>query len=222
MCGRFDHHSEPVDIAKAFRVDHIAVADYKPSYNIAPAQNIVIIKDDGMRHLVQCLWGFIPSWARDTKCNPMINARAETVAEKAAFKDAFRNHRCLVIADGFYEWMPAGRVKKPVYVRLKSRAPFGMAGLYSIRRSPEGEEICTCAIITTDANDLLMPVHDRMPVIIPREREDIWLDPKTIDKDKLMPLLVSYPSDLMECYEVSAAVNKTEFDSADVIIPVVK
>ena len=150
----------------------------------------------------------------------MINARAESVADKPAFKDAFRNQRCLVIADGFYEWVLEGKVKQPVYIRLKSHTPVGFAGLYSVWRSPEGEDIRTCTIITTDANDLLRPIHDRMPVIILKDKEDLWLDPKTTEKEKLLPLLTPYPSDEMEFYRVSPVMNKPEHDVPEVIRPI--
>jgi putative SOS response-associated peptidase YedK len=222
MCGRFDCHSEPSVIAKSFRIDHFAVADYHPSYNIAPTQNIIIVTDDGKRHLQQCRWGFIPEWAKDPNAGyKMINARAETVATSTAFKDAFRDHRCLVVADGFYEWAKEGKVKKPVYIRFKSHTLLGFAGLYSLWRSPEGEEICTCTIVTTDANDLLRPIHDRMPAIIPKDKEDLWLNPKIKEKEVLMPLLTPYLSEKMEFYEVSSIVNKPENDSPEIISPTV-
>jgi len=219
MCGRFDRHSEPVAIAKAFMIDHFDVADYKQSFNVSPSQNIVIVKDDGRRHLVQCRWGFIPPWLKDSSPNAMINARAETVAEKSAFRDAFRRSRCLVIADGFYEWKRDGKARRPVYVRLKSCEPFGMAGIYSLWHSPDGEDICTCAIITTDANELLRPVHDRMPVIIPKELEDIWLNPRMADNELVMSILTPFSADLMECYEVSGVINRADFDKPEAIEP---
>ena len=149
----------------------------------------------------------------------MINARAETVAEKSAFRDAFRRSRCLVIADGFYEWKRDGKARRPVYVRLKSCEPFGMAGIYSLWHSPDGEDICTCAIITTDANELLRPVHDRMPVIIPKELEDIWLNPRMADNELVMSILTPFSADLMECYEVSGVINRADFDKPEAIEP---
>lgn len=125
-----------------------------------------------------------------------------------------------MVAAGFYEWVQNSKVKQPVYIRLKSRNPFGFAGLYSTWRSPEGEDICTCTIITADANDLLRPIHDRMPVIIPKDTEDLWLDPKTTEKKKLMSLLTPYPSDEMEFFFVSTIMNRPEYDSPDVITPI--
>ncbi|MBF0506469.1 MAG: SOS response-associated peptidase [Nitrospirae bacterium] len=219
MCGRFDLHSETKVILREFRVDSFST-DYHPSYNIAPSRRIVIIKDDGKKHIVQCMWGFLPSWVKDpSMANKMINARAETVAEKPAFKDSFRHRRCLVVADGFFEWRRQGKRKMPVYVRLKSRSPIGFAGIYNTWTSPEGESICTCAIITTEANDLLEPIHDRMPAIIPKDGEDLWLDPHITEKERLMPLLRPYASEDMEMYDVSPLVNKPGYDSPEIIIP---
>jgi putative SOS response-associated peptidase YedK len=150
----------------------------------------------------------------------MINARAETVAEKPSFRDAFRHERCLVVADGFYEWRKEDRDRIPYYIRLKSDGPFGFAGLYSLWKSSEGDNICTSTIITSEANNLLRPVHDRMPVIIHRGDETLWLDPDLKDADKLLPILRPYESDEMVCYEVSRAVNKPDVDSLENIEPV--
>ncbi len=218
MCGRFDLHSEPVVIRKEFRIDHVAV-EHKPSYNIAPTRQIVIVKDDGKRHLVQSRWGLLPAWTTDTKMQ-MINAKAETVADKPAFKEAFRLRRCLVIADGFFEWRKEGKLRQPVYIRLKSKRPFGFAGLYNISKSADGEEILSCAIITTEPNELLMPIHDRMPAIIAKDKEDLWLKPDNRDIQILMSLLVPYPSEEMEYYEVSQLVNKPDNDSIEIINPI--
>jgi len=220
MCGRFDCHSDISVVVKVFKIDRLSI-EYKPHYNIAPSQNIIVVKDSGKRELIQCRWGFIPSWAKDPSMGfKMINARAETLMEKPAFKDAFRNQRCLVVADGFYEWVREGKVKQPIYISLKSHTPVGFAGLYSVWRSPEGEDICTCTIITTDANELLRPIHDRMPAIIPKDKEDLWLDPKTTEKEKLLPLLTPYPSNELESYRVSPIMNKPEYDSAEAISPI--
>ena len=125
--------------------------------------------------------------------NKMINARSETVAVKPAFRRAFKKQRCLVVADGFYEWQTREGRKYPVYVRLTSNEPFGFGGLYNVWESPEGDTICTCTIITTEANELIQPIHDRLPVIIPRDKEDSWLDPNNEDKEGLLPLLKTFP-----------------------------
>jgi putative SOS response-associated peptidase YedK len=150
----------------------------------------------------------------------MINAKAETVAEKPAFREAFRRQRCLVVADGFFEWRHEGKLRIPVYIRLKSQRPMGFAGLYNTWISPDGDALCTCSIITTEANELLSPIHDRMPAIIPEDKDDLWLDPKINDKDRLMPLLRPYSPNEMEYYEVSSVINKPENDSPEIIMPV--
>jgi putative SOS response-associated peptidase YedK len=217
MCGRFDLHAEPVRIQKDFCINNFSVP-YEPSYNIAPARQIIIVKDDGKRYLSRCRWGFIPSWADDPDIGyKMINARAETVAEKPAFREAFSRHRCLVIANGFFEWLREGKTRTPYYVRLKSEALIGFAGLYGLWKSPEGEEILSCAIITTESNDLIRPIHDRMPVIIPKDKEDIWLSPDITDKKRLMPLLTPYQSEEMEMFKVSSSMNSPEKDNPEII-----
>ena len=158
----------------------------------------------------------MPTWAKDLKEGyKMINARAETVAEKPSFRQAFSRHRCLVVADGFYEWKNESGRKTPVYVRTKNGKPFGMAGLYNLWTSPEGEQVCTSTIITTDANESLKPVHDRMPVIAPRDKYDLWLDPDVHEKENLLPVLEPYPDKGLELYEVSTRVNSPKNDSAE-------
>jgi len=219
MCGRFVLCSPTRTIIEEFRVDKAAL-EYIPSYNIAPTQNVVIVKTDGTRILTQCKWGFIPSWAKDPGSgHSVINARAETIAGKPAFRDAFKKQRCLVVADGFYEWKK-GKTKTPVYIRLKSGKPFGFAGLYSIWTSPEGDEIRTCTIITTESNEIVSSLHDRMPAIISRENCDLWLDPTSFDREKLLSLLKPYDSSEMEWYTVSKKVNSPSCNAPDNIEPV--
>lgn len=220
MCGRFARYISDPEIAGEFDVDQFHV-DIKPGYNIAPGQDIAIVINEGQNRIVQCRWGFIPSWAKDpSHGKKMINARAESVAIKASFKSSFKKRRCLVIANGFYEWRKEGRARTPVYVHLKSRKTFGFAGLYNTRSSPEGGQICTVTIITTGANSLLQPIHDRMPDIIPKDKEPVWLDPSVQDEEVLLPLLNPYPSEDMEFSEVSAIVNSPGNDSPDCIKPV--
>ena len=220
MCGRFVRITPIPVIAEKFKAKQI-FADLTPSYNIAPSQEIVIINDEGMRQLIQCTWGFIPSWAKDPSIgNKMINARSETVAEKPAFRSAFKKKRCLVIADGFYEWRTEGKRKFPMYIRLKSGEPFGFAGLYNVWTSPDGEKTCTCTIITTEANEVVKPIHDRMPVILPRDKEDIWINPALEDREILLAVLKPYPPEDMVAYEVSARVNSPQFDNPSNIKPI--
>jgi putative SOS response-associated peptidase YedK len=149
----------------------------------------------------------------------MINARAETVAEKPSFRTAFKAKRALIPANGFYEWKRDGKQKTPFYIFLKSGKPFGFAGLYNIWTSPEGNQLCTSTILTTDANQLLAQVHDRMPVIIHKKDEDLWLDPATSNKNVLLPLLRPYEAGEMSCHEVSALVNSPSRNSPDCIEP---
>jgi putative SOS response-associated peptidase YedK len=220
VCGRFVRNSSTKEIAREFNIQEVAF-DFKPSYNIAPSQDVLLVINDGHTRLIKSRWGFIPSWSKDPSIgNRMINARGESVSEKPSFKSSFNKHRGLVVADGFFEWRKEGDVKIPVYVYLKSGKPFGMAGLYSYWISPEGEEICTSTIITTEANEKLEPVHDRMPVIIPKTQESLWLDPGMSKKDMLLSLLKPYPAEDMDCHDVSKIVNSPKNDSPDNIMPI--
>jgi putative SOS response-associated peptidase YedK len=220
MCGRFTRAVSTEIIQKEFDVDEVS-GDLGPSYNIAPTQEVAVIVSDGKKQLVKVRWGLVPSWAKDQSVgNKMINARAETVTEKASFKRAFKKRRCLVVADGFYEWQRVGETKRPMYIRLKSGKPFGFAGLYETWKSEQGEQVVTCAIITTGANDLMKPIHDRMPVIIPKENESLWLDPRTDDQDLLLEMLRPYPTDAMVAYPVSKRVNMPSNNSPECIKPI--
>ena len=220
MCGRFVLVSPFTLIAEGFRIRD-GNGDLKPRYNIAPGQDILaVVFEEGARRLSRFRWGLIPSWADDPSIgNRMINARAETVAEKPSFRSAFDKRRCLIVADGFYEWRREGKRKSPVYVSMKFQKPFGFAGLYETWHSSEGHEIRSCTIITTEANDLLRPVHDRMPVILPKEDEDEWLDPAVHDKNRLRALLRPYPAGKMKAHDVSPRVNTPANDSPDNIKP---
>jgi putative SOS response-associated peptidase YedK len=217
MCGRFVRYSSIHDIVKEFNAEEPGF-DLPSSYNIAPSQDIAVVLNDGKKRLALCKWGYIPSWSKDPAIgNKMINARAESVADKPSFKNAFKSKRVLVAADGFYEWQKAGKTRIPVYIYLKTGKPFGFAGLLSVWTSPEGKQIYTCTIITTDANKLLEPIHDRMPVIIYKEDEDLWLDQASHDRDKLTPLLRPYEPEEMDYYAVSTLVNSPSHDSPDCI-----
>jgi putative SOS response-associated peptidase YedK len=219
MCGRFVRDSSIPEIADAFNVEEPPF-DLPRSYNIAPSQEIAIILNDGKKIVSKCKWGFIPSWSKDPKIGyKMINARAETVAEKPSFRDAFKSKRALIPANGFYEWKREEKLRKPFYIFLKSGKPFGFAALYNTWISPEGKQVCTSTIITTDANQLLAPVHDRMPVIIYKEDEQLWLNPAATEKNVLVPLLRPYDSEEMNCHEVSALVNSPSRNSPDCIRP---
>jgi putative SOS response-associated peptidase YedK len=222
MCGRFSLAADPSTIAQRFgvRTPIAESAASTPHFNIAPTKAVIVVGDDGTRYLTEMRWGLIPSWAKDPAIgNRMINARAETVATKPAFRVALRKHRCLVVADGFYEWQQVGRKKQPFYIALKSREPFGFAGLWETWTAPDREEIKTCTIITTEANELLKPIHDRMLVILPREAEAVWLDPQILEPERLLPLLTPYPAEEMVAYPVSTQVNNPSHDSPGCVTP---
>lgn len=216
MCGRFVLQSAFDVIAQIFNLTRMNIT-IPTSFNIAPGQDIaIIVNDGGARRLTTCRWGFVPPWAKElNEGYKMINARAETVAEKPSFRQAFSKHRCLIVADGFYEWKNEGGKKTPVYVRLKNGKPFGMAGLYNLWTSPEGEKVCTSTIITTGANETLRPIHDRMPVITPADKVDLWLDPSVRETEKLLPVLGPYRDDELELYEVTAKVNSPKNDDPE-------
>lgn len=210
MCGRFVLIADLSDIAEYFDIGE-RLPDCKTGWNIAPGQHIsAVIRQNGQNIIESFLWGLIPSWAKDPSIgNKLINTRAESVHEKPSFRDAFKKRRCLIIVNGFYEWKKEGKRKIPLYFYLKSGKPFGLAGLYESWMSPARKQINTCTIITTEANSLISPIHDRMPVIIPKEQEKIWLDEKTEDKSILLPILKPYPAGEMD-YKVGMGPKFTE------------
>ena len=200
MCGRCVLISDLSVIAEDFDIQEIS-ASFSPSRNVSPGQQIpAVIRRDNKNILATFLWGLIPSWAKDPSIGArLINARAETVNEKSSFKNAFRQRRCLIVADGFYEWKNEGKKKIPYYFYLKSGKPFGFAGLYESWLAPEKKTVETCTIITTQANSLIQPIHGRMPVIIPGNQEEIWLKNEVLDTSSLLELLMPYPAEQMEC-----------------------
>jgi putative SOS response-associated peptidase YedK len=202
MCGRFILLTDLSVIIKSFDIQNVS-CEYKPGNNISPGQKIAaVVHKDDQNSLVDFRWGLIPSWAKDPSIgNKMINARAETVAEKPSFREAFKRRRCLIPADGFYEWKKLGKAKQPFRFFLKSGEPFGFAGLYESWVSPEQKPVNTCTIITTEPNDLLRTIHDRMPVILPKDKEAYWMDPQNQDQKGLISILKPYPSIYMEASE---------------------
>ncbi len=223
MCGRFVLFSSLEEIREAFAVQQVRY-QVEPSYNVAPTQTVaVVVQREGVNTLEKMRWGLIPVWAKDPAIGSrMINARAETVGEKPSFKRPLKDRRCLVVANGFYEWQKTGQAKIPMFIRLKSGQPFGFAGLYDVWTSPEGEAVASCTIITTSANDLMQPIHDRMPVILPKSQESTWLNPAIQRADDVLPLLVPYSAADMEAYPVSRLVNSPENNSPDLVRPVGK
>ncbi len=220
MCGRFVLMTVGKDLAKQFGLEE--EPDLRPRYNIAPTQIVVIIRLDRetlQKRLAQVRWGLIPFWAKETSIgNRLINARGESAAEKPAFRSAFKTRRCLVPADGFYEWKKTkGNQKQPYLVSNSDGSPFAFAGLWESWTGPEGEIIESCTILTTDANDLTRPIHDRMPVILKSEDYDLWLDPEVKDPYLLKPLLRPYPSNDMKMDPVNPKVNKASYDAPDCV-----
>jgi putative SOS response-associated peptidase YedK len=212
MCGRYTIIASPETLRALFRYEE--QPNFPPRYNVAPTQPIAIVRlVDGKRHFALVRWGLLPSWVKDPKTfSLLINARGESAAEKPAFRAAMKRRRCLIPADGFYEWQAAGDRKRPFYVRAKSGAPLAFAGLWETWTGPNGEELETAAIVTTRANRTLSAIYDRMPVIIPPEAFDLWLDCTNVDAQTAAALIVPAPEDLLEAYEVSTAVNRTAND----------
>ncbi len=217
MCGRYVRSSLPEVFAA--RLGARGELDLRPSYNVAPSQPALIARTDpnGRRELAAVRWGLIPFWAKDPKIGyKMINARAETVATKPAYRQAFRQRRCLIGADGFYEWQATEGGKQPFLIRLKDGEPFAFAGLWE-RWEGEGRVIESCSIIVTEANERLREIHDRMPVILAPEVYDQWLKGESANVTALESLLRAYPAKLMEAYPVSRAVNSPRNDGPELI-----
>jgi putative SOS response-associated peptidase YedK len=219
MCGRFVRKRSTSELAAEFGVEEV-VDEFQPSFNIAPTHDVSVIIGGAKKRLVAMRWGLVPWWATDPSMGSrLINARAETLAAKSAFKDAFKSKRCLVVADGFYEWQKRGKMKTPLLIRLKGDKPFAFAGLYDVWKSPLGPPLTTCTIVTTAPNDLLEPIHNRMPAILTKDAEVFWLDQSVEDYTRLLDLLSPYPPELMEAYEVSTIVNSVANDSPACIEP---
>lgn len=242
MCGRFAITKPGPDVnvwlgvdptrlaelvAIAMRASRPAVLNepdpaFAPRYNIAPTQPVAVIAGDAPDRIQFFQWGLIPFWAKDPSIgSKLINARAETLAEKPSFRRSFRERRCLILADAFYEWAaePGRRGRTPICIRLRSGEPFAFAGLWDEWRSPEGDLIRTCAIVTTTPNEMMARFHHRMPVILPRESRAAWLDRSTTDPAELQPLLTQYPAEKMECFAISTAVNNPRNDRPELLEP---
>lgn len=224
MCGRFTLSANVADLAARFMTSQTtAVEGLRPRYNIAPMQKSVIIKNEEPDALTLATWGLIPVWSKDASiAAKLINARGETVAEKPSFRSAFKKRRCLVLADGFYEWQksPDGKSKTPMLIRLANGEPFAMAGLWENWKpldAPESEWRSTFTVITIGPNELMAPIHDRMPVILPRGRERDWLTPGGGEVE-LHDLIRPYPAQLMSARPVSSRVNSVKNDDSSLIL----
>ncbi len=225
MCGRFVQVSSPDLLVERFGVDDVATPA-QPSYNVAPRATVYGVRDrvkddDRRRYLSGLRWGLVPSWAKDPKAGDrMINARAESLADKPAYQRAFQRHRCLVPAEGFYEWQRRGGRKQPMFIHRRDGEPMAFAGLWAAWRDakdPDADWLRTCAIVTTNANDSLAPLHDRMPVVLEARDWDRWLDPAVDDVVGLRQLLVAASNDLLVAYPVGTAVNSADNDGPELV-----
>jgi putative SOS response-associated peptidase YedK len=234
MCGRYIQVSSPTLLAEHFDVDEIAVPDApEADYNVAPRKEVLTIvqrglddpeatRSGGVRVLEQMRWGLVPSWAKDLKIGDrLINARAESLAEKAAFKTAFRKRRCIMPADGFYEWQRIeGRPKQPVFVHQRDGEPIAFAGLWEVWKDRDVEDapwLLSCAIVTTRANATMAPIHDRMPVMLPESAWDTWLDVRVSERAVLDPLLVPPADETIELWPVSTNVNNAGNNGSELV-----
>jgi len=233
MCGRFVSASSPGDIADYFGADQVAETLTEPNYNVAPSVQVAVVSaqtDDDTQPIGRSLglmrWGLIPFWAKSASIgNKMINARSETVAEKSAFRNAAKKHRCLIPADAFYEWTaiadPASKKprKQPWCIQRNDGAPFAFAGLFESWKDPEGDgtRIRSCTILTGQANAAIEPIHDRMPIMIPPHQWDAWLDPNDQDVQALLDVIERPPSELFSIYAVSTAVNNSRSSGSQLL-----
>ena len=221
MCGRFTLTVDPADLQDAF--ENVTFPQkFAPRYNIAPTQPVLAIPNDESSAADFFLWGLIPMWAKDPSIgNKLINARAETLAEKPSFRGSLKYKRCLILADGFYEWKSgASKTKTPYFIHMNDRKPFAFAGLWDTWTGPDGSPVNTCTIITTEPNDLMALIHNRMPAILHPRDYAKWLHPSPQTPDSLLPLLKPYPDEQMNAYPVSTLVNKPENDIPELVVQV--
>jgi len=220
MCGRFTITLEAVELQQDLGIAAMPT-DWQPRFNVAPTQPVAAVMDASSRRAEWLRWGLIPSWAKDpTIASRLINARSETVAEKPSFRQAFNRRRCLILADGFYEWKRSASQKgpsQPYYFQRIDKKPFAFAGLWETWKPPEGEIIRTCIIITCPANEIISPVHERMPVMVSGESMWNWLEP--CSPDALMSILRPYPPDWMTAFPISRLVNNASMESPDMVKP---
>jgi putative SOS response-associated peptidase YedK len=230
MCGRFVSSSPPDEIAKYFAAQEVSEEALEPSFNVAPTNDVyVVVESGGVRRLDTFHWGLVPFWAKDPSAgNKMINARAETLTTKNAYKRSFAKRRCIIPADGFFEWkkIPGQKTKQPMFIHRTDGEPLAFAGLWELWRpkdAPEGDDsqlLRSCTIITGEPNEKIAKIHDRMPVMLPPSAWDTWLDPANDDLDTLGKLLVPAPADLLAVHPVSTAVNNVRVKGPELIEPV--
>lgn len=218
MCGRFTLTVSPDQLQAAFDLSEPPPAELGPRYNIAPTQPVALVTNQLPRKLELFKWGLIPAWAKDPKIgNSLINARGETVAEKPAFRAAFKRRRCLILADGFYEWKKDGKTKTPMYIQLKDGAPFALAGLWEVWQAADGSSVPTCTIITTTPNKIMETIHDRMPVILPPKAYATWLTPGELTAAEAHALLQPFAASKMKARAVSTLVNNPRVDDVRIL-----
>lgn len=221
MCGRFTMAIDSEDLRTQLALGQMPL-DWEKRYNIAPSQDVPTVPFAQSRDVVWMKWGLVPFWAKDPSIGyKMINARAETVAEKPSYRSSFKNKRCLILADGFYEWqeIPGSKGKQPIFIHLQDGKPFAFAGLWELWHAPDASLVYSCTIITTQPNALVQPIHNRMPVILPASAYATWLDPAERQPTDLNQLLVPYPADAMAAYPVSRLVNAPQNDTPANILP---
>lgn len=220
MCGRYALYGPSSRLREHFEVDFDPIG-FAPHYNIAPMQRVPVIRWQAGEHLLAVLrWGLVPSWAKDEAIgNRLINARAETAAEKPTFRAAFKARRCLVPCDGFFEWAASADGKQPYFIRLKGGVPMALGGLWEHWRAPTGETLKTFTILTTAANERVASIHERMPVILPPETWGLWLNPARTP-DQVGPLMRAYPADAIALDAVSKRVGNTRNDDPDLLSPI--
>ena len=223
MCGRFTLSASPTSLTETFPGFELP-DQLTPRYNITPTQNVAVVANNNPGKIDLFRWGLIPSWAKDpTIGNRMINARSETLSQKPLFRTAYRRWRCLILADGYYEWRkePGGGVKTPFYIRMASEKPFAFAGLWEQwQPSRDADAVLSCTILTCPPNEMLEQVHHRMPVILDYDAYDLWLEPNNQPPAEMNHLLKPYPADAMTAYAVSRLVNKPQNDTPACIQPV--
>lgn len=221
MCGRFTLTVDPAEFEDKFG-NFTFPKKFAPRFNIAPTQPVLVIPNNDKFKADFFVWGLVPMWAKDPSVGSrLINARGETVAEKPSFRGSLKYKRCLVLADGFYEWKshPARKAKTPFYIHMKDRKPFAFAGLWDTWNSSDGSLIRTCALITTEPNELMAMIHDRMPVILHPRDYAKWLEPSAQTPDQVLPLIKPYPAEEMDAYPVSTLVNKASNDLPELVVP---
>ena len=220
MCGRFTITLEAADLQLDLGIANMP-ADWQPRFNVAPTQLVATLVDASSRQAEWLRWGLIPSWAKDpTIASSLINARSETVAEKPSFRQAFNRRRCLILADGFFEWKRSASQKgpaQPYYFQRIDKKPFAFAGLWETWKPPEGELVRSCTLITCAANEIVSPVHERMPVMLSGESMWNWLELSS--PDALKAILRPYPSDVMTAFPISRLVNNAKIESPDIVKP---